>query len=658
MASPTSPKLSLLEDLPLHVFEGICEHLAVHRGKPEKRSLSALAATSRWLSSATARLQFQAIQLHFEDIPALHRDVERWTQILDARDCWRYVQRLCILEKEKIDEWDDEDDQKEWPPDRVDDFFERVSHEVWPMDKDDEFWTRPEPIAFNPWGPFPSTPEGKAEKHGAWDTVVGLVTRLPGLRDVDYECKSQVPPNLLRALNEKNGGPVRLHISGFSLRSLYQDPSKPHDIDEDEWYLATSPCLSSIRLLVPCHLGQSRGVDNDRRVDFNEDAVGQMVAGLAPNLKSVSVDSTYSPRGTAEDFTWLGFFPGRSPDSGQRRKGALETLAVESGVDADVDTLQAWSGYTDFNLLRSLHLRTSAIRVPELNALSDICETDGLGSLRSLSLWTAVSWGDDNEVVDNVDAELAKLLSALKLESIELKGPFLDETFDAVLSRGASLRRLKLIPERDYDLQRLPFVFTRKRVEALAQACPNIQDLELLIPRSKGDEEEVRIYNAIGSLPQLDRLSLLLDCSNIRAAEQEVDSDSDLADPSICDAIINLTTDRRLATDIFDAICLHRSPRLIRIYPDGMGNFGTDVLEWSMIFIRNCLARAWIRRRDDRWGHEGQFQITEVRSKSEVSSRRELITGEFHRALAKVWPEARWPANIEMMESFPLWKPA
>jgi hypothetical protein len=210
-------------------------------------------------------------------------------------------------------------------------------------------------------------------------------------------------------------------------------------------------------------------------------------------------------------------------------------------------------------------------------------------------------------------------------------------------------------------MQPLPFVLTRKLVEALVQACPNLQDLELLVPRSKGDEEEARIYRALAELPQLDRLSLFLDCSNLVEVEENPGPyGPDISDDRIRDTIINLnTSDRALATDIFDALCLHRSPHLIRLYPTEAGNFGAEGREWPIVVIRDCLSRAWVRERDDRAGHAGECRITEIVAKARFNGLREPLKRRYCDALESIWPDAEpWPEGIDEMKSFPLWKPS
>lgn len=732
------PTPSPLDNLPPEVLEGICAHLAADLGHLRKRSLGALASTNRQLRSAAFLFQFHTIQIRFTHKADIAREVEKWRALLDARSCTSHVRRLAIVElEEPPDEWEDVGSPKQWPPENgKHDFFE-PGHEAWSLDKDDEFWTRPEPIDFHPWGAVPS-PSEKAKDQALWTRLADFIDDLPRLRDVDYQCKSQIPVNLLAALNGKVGGPPRLHMYAFSLRSLYQDKSHLHDIDEGEFYLATSPCLSSIRVLVPAREHSPQGVDDRGRRCFNEEAVAHMVRGLAPNLESVAVGTKDSREAARhrKKIAWPGFFPSRPADNtgSTGTGGALETLALELGAGEGPDPIRVWAGVTDFGALRSLHLRTYTVDVPSLNTLSEMAESAGLRSLRSLSLWTTGFWGPDEEYdfCDIGDPELARLLRALPpLRSLELKGTFADEAFKAVLSsHGPSLQALRLIPERDHMIQRQPFVLSCEKVEALVSACSGIADLELLVPRSKGDEAEARIYRALAELPVLDRLSLLLDCSSIFAGEEGLDEDSENEDSDEAvdensgedpgqdsdegsvgdeegsdgdledkdsddgsgqvsgedpdqdsgeepdldpdagsiedmmghyrDGIINLnTSDRALATDIFDALCLHRSPRLIRLYPEGMGHFGGEAQEWSMTFITEVLSRAWIRVRDDREGHSGEARVIEVASPGKEAAELEPLRFDFHGILESIWPEAEtWPkGGGETRKSFPLWKP-
>lgn len=99
---------------------------------------------------------------------------------------------------------------------------------------------------------------------------------------MDYQCKSEIPVIFLTALNGKDGGPVRLHMCAFNVRSLYQNRSCLHDINEDEFDIATSPCLSSIRLLIPESRGATQPADHDHRFWSNDDPP------LTPSPKSPS----------------------------------------------------------------------------------------------------------------------------------------------------------------------------------------------------------------------------------------------------------------------------------------------------------------------------------------------------------------------------------
>lgn len=128
-----------------------------------------------------------------------------------------------------------------------------------------------------------------------------------------------------------------------------------------------------------------------------------------------------------------------------------------------------WTAITNLAKLRSLHLRTNDIDAENLEPLIEIAESGGLRSLRSLTLWTCSYWVDPYDRTagtDLGDVGTAQLLKALPpLTSIQLKGSFSDLAFGAVLSHhGASLRRLRLIPERPhYSEWPEPFVRPPRR---------------------------------------------------------------------------------------------------------------------------------------------------------------------------------------------------
>ncbi|SPO02787.1 uncharacterized protein DNG_05462 [Cephalotrichum gorgonifer] len=360
----------------------------------------------------------------------------------------------------------------------------------------------------------------------------------------------------------------------------------------------------------------------------------------------------------------LGFFskhasdagPGHPHDAGPVRRGAIEAIGLGGAMLLNAEYMSKWGRYTDFNVLRSLHLRTEGIEASVLDYLFNISKTDRLGSLRCLSLWTGDYLVDDQ--VD-VDSSLARLLRSLRpLDSLELTGIFGEDTFDSVLcSHGESLGKLRLVPTRVPSPVVRPFVLSRGRVEALVRACPGITELKLLVPRRKGDEEEARTYRALSGLRRLDRLSLRLDCSGVQESEDGVRQNADgpyWQVRDMHDGAINVTVDADLVTVIFNAICAHRLPQLIRLYPAEIKNPLGDHLIDNLYFPAACLSRVWIGVRDPRAGWEREFKPVELRARywEGAEERVESTPGAFS-FLLDIWPDSG--GDIRKMPSFPLW---
>ena len=682
MAPPPSP--SLLEGLHLHLFEEICEHLAADSS--DKRSLPALSLTCKGLYSATARVLYRSIQIEFYVnlrespdgylIPPPRPDWDltssskKWLERLRDRGCASYVQRLTILEKKvqkegpsfPLDIWP----RNVWGPDALDDRFP-FTHRAWPLDRNDEFWARPESAPYSPHTKVLSEEEAAASLL-PWLTLADhLIPSLSGLKDVYYQCQDQIPAHLLKRLDQHPNG-VRLHMDTFSLRSLYQERGRFHDIQAEEYRLATSSCLSSIRVEVPI-----RGIDYEDRICFNEDAIWEMVGGLAPNLKSVSMDwvdmaeEEIDPED--EDWEmprpeWPGFFSGRPSGKGEQRKGALESLSFGTFAPLNPEIVSIWSRCTDFDALRSLHLRTSTVDAEVLKSLSEIAEAGGFKSLRCLSIWTEGDPFHPSNPTEGrapIDPEVARLLRALRpLDTLDIHGIFADETLGAVLgSHGKSVRRLRLIPVPTNIVWPSPYVFTSLRVEELVRACPDVRDLELLIPRTKSDEAEARIYHTLAGLRRLDRLSLLLDCADESPVEEFDELDVEYITPYFLrDSIINFTIRAPLAADIFEALCEHRSPRLIRLMPVRIGHIGM-LYHSSVMDLGSVLARTWIRVRDAREGREEEFDVAELqaREKTHWPEDRRLYLGLLvhYPGMKEIWPTSNGSVEGDMTV-FRLWK--
>jgi hypothetical protein len=88
----------------------------------------------------------------------------------------------------------------------------------------------------------------------------------------------------------------RLHVHTFSLRSLFQQRDRLHDIDDDEYVLATSPSLYSICVA-------SIYLDSDGNLDYNEDAALRIcvhVGTTGGKLSRIAGSNTFAPPTVAE----------------------------------------------------------------------------------------------------------------------------------------------------------------------------------------------------------------------------------------------------------------------------------------------------------------------------------------------------------------------
>lgn len=168
-----------------------------------------------------------------------------------------------------------------------------------------------------------------------------------------------------------------------------------------------------------------------------------------------------------------------------------------------------------------------------------------------------------------------------------------------------------------------------KLIKDIAQNCLSIRKMGLRMRRSKGDATEVATYTLLGSLPMLQELSLILDCSDARVlAEQGRDDDPDAIlespnDPSfdefdqqmlkvqldynryprrghVRDAFINCAVDENLARSIFVAISSGKNKSIrslllcrLKINLIRECGFGTNVSISTLSTVIDELSRSW-----------------------------------------------------------------
>ncbi|EHK96840.1 hypothetical protein M7I_7465 [Glarea lozoyensis 74030] len=216
--------------------------------------------------------------------------------------------------------------------------------------------------------------EVSPEEDGAWAPVVHLVKTLPHLTKLIYDCRNQFPPSLLVALHEHQPQCKLYHLT-FRLRSLRSDT-----LDQHEMAIATSLSLHTIKCI---HAWR----DSNGEDDYHENAMPELVASLAPNLKELHMIelfprySCYRRRDIPRE-PWRGL-PGFIPG---RQKG-------DDWDDFDREFIHANAYRTD-RVLRKGHLRETFrnCAVDETLAQSiwkTICQHKAGKQLKSLKLYTS-----------------------------------------------------------------------------------------------------------------------------------------------------------------------------------------------------------------------------------------------------------------------------
>ncbi|UKZ80842.1 hypothetical protein TrVFT333_008607 [Trichoderma virens FT-333] len=508
----------------------------------------------------------------------------------------------------------------------------------------------------------------KAKIQECWVRVARFISRLSCLSDLVYDCNAQVPMCLLSALRD-NCPDVRLHVYTFRLRSLYQPRNECHDISLEEFALATSPNLYGLYMRHCFYTAAGY-------IGYNEEAVIQMVQGLAPRLSYVGMVS--KPQGNTIELDqawklhrqsgkpkWKGFFINNDQTYDKvHKKGSLHTLHIRGASEMRI---RQWSGYTDFSKLTKLHLGDTMIEAVQV--LATIGESDGLSSLSSLSLGPTAR---SKEQAMAIDGSVCRLLRAINpLQSLELENEIGDGAWRAVIDRhGSSLRELRFVPvwQSWNDVEVL--VLSYDKIRLLSSVCSQLEKLELRVPRTNGDDDEIDIYRNLGRLPRLKHISLILQCSIInppeaRSGETLIDMENDFWKLPVSvfrAALTNTAMDSVLAQSIFETIATTRayvngySLVTLKLQIHGAGHFGHSAQSWAdyeTTLALQWIARKWLVRRDFR---DGGLVVQEIES---IYHDQDVLKDDFFERddLRAVWMDV-WPGSPgdrrNQWHSFPL----
>jgi hypothetical protein len=289
--------------------------------------------------------------------------------------------------------------------------------------------------------------------------------------------------------------------------------------------------------------------------------------------------------------------PGESPEL-TRSKGRLQSLVLDGGNSTNSAQLTAWRYHTDFSQLYSLEIRKE-VRLEALRTLTRMAEDGGFESLHKLVLSVSPFMYQEQPHMDEAASLLLQTLHPL--EDLGLMGFVADRTFTTVLRRhGETLRKLQFIPARQPWMQLEPYVISHHCIQELQKRCPNLREVELLMPRTKGDEQEVSIYRALGMLPRLKRASLFLDCSHLPGLLGNGGSflDDEQKASHMREVLINSAVDSALALGIFRAISTTNTLQYLKLQVSRGGNFGQEWAGGDLSNIVRWIARSWVCKRD------------------------------------------------------------
>lgn len=477
------------------------------------------------------------------------------------------------------------------------------------------------------------------EQNTAWTPVANLIKTLPNLTKLVYNCRNQFPPCLLNVLHSHHPQ-CRLYHHTFRLRSLR---SKFDCLDPHELAVAMSPCLYSVKL-------RCSQFNEDAEPDQNLQAILELVAGLAPNLKEVFVFYMAIPKSQhpSSDPPWHGL-PGFVRD----KTGSLTLLSITGRLPSPVsfpDLLQTWANHTDFSSLRHLSLggaydqgtRESrlGLSTPELEFLAQACSFPQLESLHILLMrrYHRTENVDPHANAKYINAATAFFDSPRPLRKLSVAGSILPEILDTILGRhGRTVVDLKLCPFEDTwarPLQYIPYVpmtITKAHILQIEAHCPVLESLSISIKRTMSDASEVALYTSLARIEPLQSLFLTLDCSNWRVQrdpdlEYEAWFDEDdkekfdgpwrvLRRGHVRQNLINCAVDETLARSIWDAIAQHKDGKRLlslQLYTTGAMNFGLPGQVSRMVDIARHLSRSWRLERGIRDDEQDALHVREL----------------------------------------------
>jgi hypothetical protein len=603
-----------LLSLPLEILQQIAA--CVETAHPS--SLYTFSLTSKACHRATTFLIFRQINITVDNREALQCDVNRIVKALSRTYSAHHVQYLSIKGAMRLKAKKTNSDGQKTP--------------YWMRHGLEEILVDEEAIDFQ--ASHVVYGEGVIEKTSeedmAWAPIVDLLLVTPHLKDLVYDCKSQFPPSLLEILHEQHSQ-CRLHHLTFRFRTLLWSAPCPYEIE-----LATSPSLYRVKLA--CGLRDTDGDD-----DFNLEAMMELVAGLAPNLKDVTILYLIPERSTklirARE-SWHGLL-GFTGDA----VGSLTSLSLKGFSHWGSPTpLQDWAKRTDFACLQHLaiggahEMKTIQTTAYGLNGetMEWVAQNYSFPRLRTLSVYLT-----RNDMYHERPHYSENAISFFQnfehLEELSIIGPIDSQIMDATLAHhGQTLKQLSLDPFEHIwgnivgarDPLHIPMEFTKDRILQIQAQCPVLEGLAIPIKRNKSSASEAEMYKCFGKMKNLQFLFLTLDCSNMRIYRDSTYSpqfdeedqkpmdmfNSVLKRGHVKETLINCAVDEALARSIWKTINQNKTGKQLqslKLFTTGGGEYGTGSMSHYDSEILRNLSQSWLVERVPRADQEG-FTVREL----------------------------------------------
>jgi hypothetical protein len=582
-----------LPSLPLELLQQIAACVeTVHRP-----SLYAFSLTNKACHRASVFLIFRQINITIHHREGLRRDADRLVEALSRTDSARHVHCISIkgdlgLRAKKTDS-DDQD--MNW--------LRRNGLE--------EILVNEEPTTdFRLHVVYDEAVIKKSsEEDMAWDPAVRLLQAIPHLKDLVYDCQNQFPPSLLHTLHKQHPQ-CRLHHLTFRFRTLLWGVPYPYEME-----LATSPSLYRVKLA--CGWRDSDGDD-----DFNLEAMMELTAGLAPNLKEVTVSTLHPYHSWRYDRSrgpWQGL-PGYT-----EAVGSLTSLSLKgySGLNSP-SRLQDWARYTDFACLHHLFLgggyntKSSGLSG---ETMEWVAQNHSFPQLRTLGVY--VSRDDTFHERPHYSKNVMSFFQAFNpLWELSVYGPIDLHIMDAILSHhGQELRKLNLQPSEDpfvvgngRDRRDIPMELTKDCILQIQAQCSVLEELAIPVKRNKSSASEVEIYRSFGKMKCLRSLFLTLDCSDWRVCRdstynpqfdeedrEPLENDQVLSKTgNLKETFINCAVDEALARSIWKTINRNKTGRQLerlKLWTIGGGRYGREGAGHHAELIIKNLSRSWLIER-------------------------------------------------------------